>query len=387
MTAPDSDLQTFFAPAGRSTVQQLERAATLVRHTPLLLQRTIDAMPDAVLILNDLRQVVAVNQTVLQMMGDSFAHLLGKRPGELLGCQNAAQGPDGCGTSSNCVVCGAVNAILESGRSEGSVIRECRIVLEEPVGDALDLKVSATGFGVDDKRFTVCVLKDISQEKRLEVLTRTFFHDVINTAGGIRGFTELLRLREAENAEEESELADLQDLADQLLEEIEAQRDLMYAESGDLEPDIRPMHVSALLNRLLALYRTHPVARDRQLVLGEVWAEDLPTDERLLGRVLGNMMKNALEATQPGGTVTVRCYEQPPRHVVFSVRNASVMPEEVQMQIFQRSFSTKASFGRGIGTHSMKLLGERYLGGKVAFTSRDPEGTTFTLTLPNVGRP
>jgi signal transduction histidine kinase len=60
------------------------------------------------------------------------------------------------------------------------------------------------------------------------------------------------------------------------------------------------------------------------------------------------------------------------------------MAEEVQLQIFQRSFSTKASSGRGIGTHSMKLLGERYLGGRVEFTSRDGEGTTFRITLPKV---
>jgi hypothetical protein len=29
----------------------------------------------------------------------------------------------------------------------------------------------------------------------------------------------------------------------------------------------------------------------------------------------------------------------------------------------------------------MKLLGERYLGGKVEFVSRAPEGTTFTLKV------
>ena len=96
------------------------------------------------------------------------------------------------------------------------------------------------------------------------------------------------------------------------------------------------------------------------------------------------MIKNALEATAAGGVVTVRCRPKAKRHVVFSVHNPGVMPADVQLQIFQRSFSTKAASGRGIGTHSMKLLGERYLGGKVAFVSREPEGTTFTLTLPKV---
>jgi len=63
------------------------------------------------------------------------------------------------------------------------------------------------------------------------------------------------------------------------------------------------------------------------------------------------------------------------------------MPEEIQSQVFQRSFSTKAKSGRGIGTHSMKLLGERYLGGRVEFLSDEAAGTTFSITLPKIARP
>ena len=65
----------------------------------------------------------------------------------------------------------------------------------------------------------------------------------------------------------------------------------------------------------------------------------------------------------------------------FTVHNPEVMPKEVQLQVFQRSFSTKGEAGRGIGTYSMKLFGERYLGGKVAFVSSSSEGTTFRLAL------
>lgn len=377
-------VRTHFAPAGRETSDQLEQSAISVRNAPLL-QRTIDAMHDAVLILNPLRQVVAANQAVIRMLDCSSEQVLGRRPGELVGCKNAAAGPDGCGTSPECVTCGAVNAILESQRTEDRVTRECRIALEEPVGGAMDLNVSATAVAIDGQRFTICILKDISDEKRLAVLTRTFFHDVINTAGGIRGFVELLRETVATDSTEQSELADLQELAEQLVDEIEAQRDLTYAESGDLQPDLTPVSVPRLLDQLQALYSRHPVAHGRHLTLGDVWPGSVQTDRRLLGRVLGNMIKNALEATAPGGTVRVSCHEPSAGEVQFAVHNDGVMPDEVQMQIFQRSFSTKGEVGRGIGTHSMKLFGERYLGGKVAFISRLPEGTTFTLALPESG--
>jgi signal transduction histidine kinase len=56
------------------------------------------------------------------------------------------------------------------------------------------------------------------------------------------------------------------------------------------------------------------------------------------------------------------------------------MPREVQLQLFKRSFTTKGT-GRGLGTYSMKLLTERYLKGRIAFTSSETDGTTFTVTL------
>jgi signal transduction histidine kinase len=64
------------------------------------------------------------------------------------------------------------------------------------------------------------------------------------------------------------------------------------------------------------------------------------------------------------------------------VWNHAFIPPEIQGHVFQRSFSTKAERGRGLGTYSMKLLGEGYLGGKVRFVSEVDSGTTFSLELP-----
>jgi len=57
------------------------------------------------------------------------------------------------------------------------------------------------------------------------------------------------------------------------------------------------------------------------------------------------------------------------------------MPPEVAPQVFQRSFSTKGA-DRGLGTWSMKLFAEEYLGGAVSFQTDRERGTTFSLVLP-----
>jgi signal transduction histidine kinase len=96
--------------------------------------------------------------------------------------------------------------------------------------------------------------------------------------------------------------------------------------------------------------------------------------------VLGNMVKNALEAIPKGEKVTLNCGAVD-RGVELRVHNPGCIPPDVQSQIFKWSFSTKGK-NRGLGTYGMRLLSERYLGGKVAFTSTPESGTTFTATFP-----
>ena len=59
--------------------------------------------------------------------------------------------------------------------------------------DALDLKVWTSPYVVDGENYTVFAVQDISNEKRRDVLERIFFHDIINTAGGLKGLAEILQ--------------------------------------------------------------------------------------------------------------------------------------------------------------------------------------------------
>ncbi len=107
--------------------------------------------------------------------------------------------------------------------------------------------------------------------------------------------------------------------------------------------------------------------------------QTLTCAQALLFRVVGNMTKNALEACSADGTVTLGCHGGD--GVCFWVHNPGEIPHDIQLQIFNRSFSTKGQ-GRGIGTYSIKLLGEKYLGGTVSFTSNPESGTTFRIVVP-----
>ena len=369
---------THFAPAGRDAPYEIRRKAEIIDRVPLL-SKALDAMPGMVMILNRSRQIISANQRLLAILSASVAEVVEKRPGEAVKCIRAGEGPDGCGTSVHCTTCGAVNAILKSMDKNTEIVKECRILVQAPAEVVpLDLRVTATPFEVEDEYFILAAIEDISHEKRVAVLQRTFFHDVLNTAGCIEGYADFL----VEDATSDPEVCKrLLELSSQLIEEIQAQRDLLHAESGDLETEKMPVKASQVLEELRTQYLNHAVAEERNITIGETCDGLLITDRRLLKRVLGNMLKNALEATPAQGTVTMSC-EDSGDAVTFLVNNSTVMPNDVQLQVFQRSFSTKGEAGRGVGTYSMKLFGERYLGGEVDFVSRESKGTTFRLRLP-----
>ncbi len=341
----------------------------------------LDAMPDSVLVLNRERQVLAVNTHLLEVFGISSDSFIGKRPGEALGCLFATESSAGCGADVHCATCGAVRSILESQRSGERTVHECHLTVNRDRGAALDLKVFSTPVMVDDIPLTVCVLQDISAEKRRGVLERVFFHDVLNTVGGIRGIASLLAVKDRLDAANEALYKHwMLELSERLIEEINHQRKLLAAERGEFKPDLSMVSLRELMEEVHALYVHHDIAVDRILQLEPVPDGTIISDGAILRRILGNLVKNALEATDKGGTVTFSCQDGGDA-VTFSVHNSGAMPQEVQLQLFQRSFSTKGGDGRGIGTYSVKLFGERYLKGKVDFVSREPEGTTFRLTV------
>ncbi|HEY3398219.1 MAG TPA: PAS domain-containing sensor histidine kinase [Armatimonadota bacterium] len=382
MPAETCRLTTNFAPAERATPEavQAQRDQFLADPiAPLLLE----AMPDPVMVLNGQRQIVAGNGPLLQLLGVSDVEaIVGSRPGEATGCVHADDCAGGCGTSEYCFACGAVEAILSCLETQASVRRECRLrTAGEQEGGARDLEMQASYLPAGDTEFVVLAVRDLSAEKRRQVLERVFFHDVLNTAMSIRAVAELAS---ADNKSGKSLLdfqQDLRHLSRQMVDEIVAQRELVMAERGELRAHPSPVSVPALLESLVQMLHGEAHAAEVTVRVESAPEVEMVTDAALLKRVLGNLLRNAVEATGAGGVVTLAAEDHGDR-VAFLVHNAAVLSPEVRAQIFQRSFSTKPGAGRGVGTHSVKLLTERYLGGEVSFTSDAAGGTTFTVILP-----
>lgn len=374
---------------GRAAAARIERDARALKDSPVI-RALLECVNGALLVLNESRQIVAA--AGLERIGldeRAAASLLGERPGEALGCPHAQKGTGGCGTSAACRGCGALGAIVGCQASGRPVERELLTTVQGAEGRrVLELSVRATPVTAAGECWTALAMRDISAEKRRESLERIFLHDLLNTFSGLTGWTHLLQRAGPGDWRRISERVNR--VVQQMDCELREQRALLDAEDGSLQPQSVEVQLPALLEELATTLASSPVANGRTVIVGPRRPEGTATgsprallsDPTLLRRVLLNMLKNALEAAPPGGTVHIWGAPEP-GGLGIHVWNSGAIPATVAERIFQRSFSTKAGRGRGLGTYGMRLLGERYLGGTVSFTSTPENGTTFTLRLPS----
>ncbi|GAB4133065.1 MAG: PAS domain-containing sensor histidine kinase [Ignavibacteriales bacterium] len=369
-------MDTYYAPADRSHENELKIQKELVQ-AEFLMNSALNSLPIYVFILNKNRQIVFANSAFRENLTEAdLERLIGARPGEILNCVHADETEGGCGTTKFCAKCGAVNAILKSQKFE-SGIEECRI--NQKSGDALDLLVWANPIEISGEFFTLFAVTDISSQKRRQALERIFFHDILNTAGSLRGFVDLLKSAEPNEVDELLEL--LTYSVNNLIEEINAQRTLTLAESDELTLNNQIFSSMKLIADVIKNFDGQEISDGKDIGIFD-WSQDfqINSDKLIMRRILVNLVKNAVEASRAGQKIRIGCMINNDM-MEFKVYNENVIPKEIQLQIFQRSFSTKGN-GRGLGTYSVRLLTEKYLKGKVSFTSNKDDGTVFVISLP-----
>lgn len=376
------DYDTFFAPAERADQEALIKNVKLLTSNPIA-DTLLHTVSGLMAILNEQRQILALNVSLMKSLGiDNAGEVLGLRPGEAIQCIHAHDEPGGCGTSRYCVTCGAVIAMVAAQTTDSPQERTCVATVNKN-GNNTDLvfRVRCTPVVFDGKRFLLLFLQDCTIQQQQAALEYVFFHDIQNMIAGLKLSNHLLDTQQ-DPVKRQEVIACIAKVTRQLDREIEIQRTLTSEESDTFSLLMEEVDVNHVVNELRTMLSKYVVSLEKTFSILEPIPEiTITSDAALLKRILVNMVINAFEATEPGGSIRF-WVEQTDKDVSFYVWNRQTIPAEQQLRIFQRNYSTKSDSGRGLGTYSMKLFGETYLGGQVDFTSSEEEGTTFHLRLP-----
>lgn len=105
------------------------------------------------------------------------------------------------------------------------------------------------------------------------------------------------------------------------------------------------------------------------------------TDRTLLLRMLGNLLRNAVEASPRGGKVTVSLALKEGGRADIRIHNSGSIPEQMRGKIFQKYASFGKMTGTGLGTYSAKIIADT-IGAEISFETSDESGTEMHVSMP-----
>lgn len=250
----------------------------------------------------------------------------------------------------------------------------------------------------DQVRGAVAVLRDVTEEFRLDKLRKDFVanvsHELRTPLSMLQGYSEALIDDIAATPEERKELAQV--IHDESLRMGRLVRDLLdlaRMEAGHLEMNFREVEVTSLLRRMHRKFTV--LAKERGISLYcEMPEQDLilcHADEDRLEQVMTNLLDNAFRHTPSGARIAMKAEpafykSQPALRVAISDEGQGIPAGDLPF-IFERFYKADkartrgSSSGTGLGLAIVKNIVEAHQG-QVSVQSTVGQGTTFSIVLP-----
>jgi signal transduction histidine kinase len=214
-------------------------------------------------------------------------------------------------------------------------------------------------------------------------------HDLRTPMTRLRGIAELALTTESDLATCREALADCVEEADRVRTLLNTLMDISEAETGTMALDLDVVHLSALLEDAVDLYRE--VAAEKGITVSTSAPRELClcADRNRMRQVLANLLDNAIKYTSPGGTIDLRAYQRP-QHTIIIVEDTGVGISAAEFpHIWDRLYRgdhRRSQRGLGLGLSVVKAVVQAHKG-SVEVSSQPGVGSRFTLMLPMTASP
>lgn len=364
---------------------QSEMAAHRKERSRLL--SILAAMGDGVLIINESGAVSQINQAALKALQTSEAQALGRPFAQVVRDHRLIQ-------------------LWQSCLQRDTEVSETY----ETLGGGQTLRAVITPVRQPIPGSHLVMIQDLTEVRRLERTRREFIsnisHELRTPLASLRALADTLRDGALDDPPAARRFLDRMDgEVDALTQMVAELLELSRIESGRVPLRLRPVALADVL--LPPLERLTPQFERNDLALKVDIPTGLPAalvDVERVQQVITNLVHNAMKFTPGGGEVRVTARlsnEQPEwqsgyaqdvhpsstadRMLLVQVEDTGVgiLPHDLP-RIFERFYKAdraRSGGGTGLGLAIAKHIVQAH-GGRIAATSREGEGSTFTFTLP-----
>ncbi|MCC8105749.1 MAG: response regulator [Clostridiales bacterium] len=219
-------------------------------------------------------------------------------------------------------------------------------------------------------------------------------HDIRTPMNAIIGYTTLAMAHSDNQKLVQDYLVKIMSASNHLLSLINDILDMSRIESGRMLLEESECNLSEIMHGIRDILQADMKSKRLNFYIDtvDVFNEHVICDKLRLNQILLNLLGNAVKFTQPGGTISVRIFQKNAERkgyarYEFHVRDTGIgMSEEFLTHIFEpfereRNTTVSGIQGTGLGMPITKNIVEM-MGGTIAVTSRQGEGSEFTVEIP-----
>ena len=209
-------------------------------------------------------------------------------------------------------------------------------------------------------------------------------HDLKNPLSVIKMNLESIADPQLAEWDRDEALRDARMAADQLLGMVLDLLDIGRAEEGRLPIEPQQVNFEAFSRDVLSPYRAS--AKAQGVTLTHHVAPDLRVrlDQKLMRRVLENLLNNAFRYVSPHGRIDVTVEQEASWAVVKICNDGPPIKPEVRRHLFEKYgvvHEGQSASNRGLGLYLCRLVVDGH-GGTIGVGDRDGGGVSFEIRLP-----
>ncbi len=272
-----------------------------------------------------------------------------------------------------------VEAITRTAQSISGGTLEKRVPVKTK-GDEIDQLAMTFNQMLDRIQTLVTEIKEMSDN---------IAHDLKSPITRIRGIAEVTLTSGKSMGEYESMAASTIEECDRLLDMINTMLMISKTESGVDRLSYEEIDLSHLIQEACELFE--PTAEYKNVTL----SYDVPNkshlmgDNRMIQRMLSNLLDNAIKYTPSRGTISVSLSEDDKKYAVITVKDTGIGISSSDLpRIFDRFYrcdQSRSQTGIGLGLSLARAIARAH-GGDIKATSHLNQGSIFTATLPRFAK-